>query len=51
VIRDLAFLGHVAEDSQLSGASGAGAWAVVVFLAIIAAGLALLFYRYDEVER
>jgi hypothetical protein len=51
VLRDLVFLGHVDPEFQLAGAPGAGTWAVVVFVAIVAAALATLFYRYDEVER
>lgn len=51
VLRDLVFLGHVDTDSQLSGASNAGAWAAVVYVAVVAASLATLLGRYYEVER
>ncbi|MDP1818687.1 MAG: hypothetical protein Q8K58_02185 [Acidimicrobiales bacterium] len=51
VLRDLVFLGHVDEESQLSGVAGGGAWALVVYLLVVATAMAALFYRYDEVDR
>jgi hypothetical protein len=50
-VRDLIFLGHIDAGSDLSGVAGAGLGAVLVCAAMIAAGLAVLFVRYDEVER
>lgn len=50
-VRDLVFFGHVDEDSPLSGVANAGAYALGLYLAIVAAGLVVLVVRYAEVER
>jgi ABC-2 type transport system permease protein len=51
VIRDLVFLGHVETDSALSGLPNGGLAAALVYAGIIAACIATLFVRYDQVER
>lgn len=48
-LRDLVFLGHIDERSGLSGVEGGGILAIVVYVAVIAAGLATLRHRYREV--
>jgi hypothetical protein len=50
-VRDLIFLGQIDTSSTLSGASGGGLGAVLVCIGVVAVGLAVLFVRYDEVER
>lgn len=51
VLRDLVFLGGVDPAGELAGVSNGGLYAVVAFVAVIAASLTALFVRYDEVER
>jgi ABC-2 type transport system permease protein len=45
-VRDLVFLGHVDPASPLSGVAGAGPLALAVYLAVVGAGLTVLFWRY-----
>jgi ABC-2 type transport system permease protein len=49
-VRDLVFLGHVDPQSDLSGVAGAGPLAVGVYLAVVGAGLVVLFWRYRWAE-
>jgi len=49
-VRDLVFLGRIAEDSPLSGVSGGGALAVACYSAVVVAGIALVLHRYRAVE-
>jgi ABC-2 type transport system permease protein len=51
MLRDLVFLGHIGTDFPVSGVDRAGVAAVVLYVAIIAAAVAGLLWRYDEVER
>lgn len=50
VLRDLVFEGHVGVDidDQLGGVPGAGAAAVVLYVAVVAVGLYVLHRRYRE---
>jgi len=49
-LRDVIFLGHVGGDvdDPISGVSGGGVAALVVYLVVIGAGLYLLHRRYEE---
>lgn len=49
-VRDLIFLGRIAEESPLSGVTGAGALSVLAYLAVVAACAAILAARYRSVE-
>ncbi len=49
-VRDLVFLGRLHEDSSLSGVTGGGAMAAACYLAVVAAGLAVMLHRYRSVE-
>jgi ABC-2 type transport system permease protein len=49
-VRDLVFLGHIGRDSDLSGVAGGGVLAVAAYLAVLGTALAILFYRYREVD-
>jgi ABC-2 type transport system permease protein len=49
-LRDLVFLGHIGRDSDLSGVAGGGVLAVAAYLVVLGAALAVLFYRYREVD-
>jgi hypothetical protein len=49
-VRDLVFLGHIDPDSHLSGVPGAGALALAAYLAVVAAGLVVLLWRYRWAE-
>jgi len=51
VLRDIVFLGEIHPTLALSGVANAGLWSLIVVVTVIAASLALLLYRYDEVER
>ena len=51
VVRDLVFLGEVESGHPLSTLANSGLYALGLFLAVVAVALALLFWRYDEVER
>jgi hypothetical protein len=48
-VRDLIFLGHVDPDGSLGGVEGAGAAAVGLYVALLAAGGALVVRRTREV--
>jgi ABC-2 type transport system permease protein len=49
-VRDLVFLGRIAEDSPLSGVTGGGILAVACYTAVVAAGIAVVLLRYRSVE-
>ena len=49
-LRDVIFLGHIHWSEPLSGIAGAGVMALVVYVTIVAAGMAVLFWRYREVQ-
>ena len=51
VVRDLVFLGHVEPGHPLSTLANSGLYALLLFALVVAVALALLFWRYDEVER
>lgn len=51
VLRDLIFLGEVDPGHPMSGLANGGLYAVIVFLLVLGAAFALLFWRYYEVER
>jgi ABC-2 type transport system permease protein len=48
-LRDLVFLGHLSEDSGLSGVSGGGVLAVLAYLLVLGSAIAVLQRRYREV--
>jgi ABC-2 type transport system permease protein len=48
-VRDLVFLGHLSDDSGLSGVSGGGALAVLAYLLVLGSAIAVLQRRYREV--
>lgn len=50
VLRDIVFLGHVEPFGRLQGVEGAGLAAVFVYLAVVTAAVAVLLWRYREVE-
>lgn len=50
-LRDVIFLGHIDPESPLSGASGGGIGAALVFAVCVVVSMVTLFVRYDEVER
>jgi hypothetical protein len=50
-LRDIIFLGHVSFDSPLSGVAHGGLFALVVYLGVVTAGIAVLLRRYRWVER
>jgi len=50
-LRDLIFEGHVGRDMLITGEAGAGPLAIISYLAVIAAGAGVLFYRYRWIER
>jgi ABC-2 type transport system permease protein len=49
-VRDLVFLGHLSDESGLTGVAGGGAMAVGGYVVILAAALGVLVYRYREVD-
>jgi ABC-2 type transport system permease protein len=49
-LRDLVFLGHLHESSQLSGVAGGGPLAVLVYAVVTVVSFTLLFWRYSEVD-
>jgi ABC-2 type transport system permease protein len=51
VLRDLVFLGEIDPEHPMSGLERGGLYAVLVFALVLAVALAVLVYRYDEVER
>jgi ABC-2 type transport system permease protein len=50
-LRDIVFLGHIDAESPLTGVSNGGLFAALVFLAMVVAGLGVLWQRYRWVER
>ena len=50
-LRDLVFLGHVDPRSPLGGVSNGGLFAIVVYVAVLLVGAAVLLRRYRWVER
>ncbi len=51
ILRDVVFLGEVSPDHPMSGLNGGGLLAAGVYVLVVGAGVAILLYRYDEVER
>jgi ABC-2 type transport system permease protein len=51
VVRDLVFLGEVEAGHPLSTLDHSGLYALLLFLLVVGVCLALLLWRYDEVER
>ncbi len=49
-VRDLVFLGHIGEDSPLSGVTGGGAMAVACYFAVVGTCVAVLLSRYRSAE-
>jgi ABC-2 type transport system permease protein len=49
-VRDLIFLGHLSDDSGLSGVGGGGVLAVTAYLVLLVGALAVLFHRYREAD-
>ena len=49
-VRDLIFLGHIGDDSGLSGVAGGGILAVGGYLVVLLGALAVLIHRYREVD-
>ena len=50
-LRDVIFLGHIDADSALGGVAGGGWLALACYLAVLAAGSSVLWWRYRWVER
>ena len=50
-LRDVVFLGHLALTSPLSEVDGAALAAGGIYVAVVAAGIGTLLYRYRWVER
>jgi ABC-2 type transport system permease protein len=50
-LRDLIFLGRIAERSPLSGVSNGGLLAIITYTAVLAVGVVVLLRRYRWVER
>lgn len=51
VLRDVVFLGKVDPSHPMSGLDNGGLFAAGVYVLVVGAGIGLLLYRYDEVER
>jgi ABC-2 type transport system permease protein len=51
LVRDLVFLGHIAEKNPLSGVPGAGALGLAAYTAVLAASVGVLLWRYRWAER
>ena len=49
-VRDLIFLGHIHQESDLAGVAGGGALALVTYLAVLGLSLGVLFWRYRWAE-
>jgi ABC-2 type transport system permease protein len=49
-VRDLVFLGRIHQESDLAGVSGAGALALVTYLAVLGLSVGVLFWRYRWAE-
>jgi ABC-2 type transport system permease protein len=50
-LRDLIFLGEIERGSDLSGVDKGGPLAIVIYIAVVLAGIAVLLRRYRWVER
>ena len=50
-VRDLVFLGHIHEDSALSGLNGGGAMALACYTAVVLTCIAVVLSRYRSVEQ
>ena len=50
-LRDLVFLGEIDREFDLSGVDNGGLMAIVLYAAIVVAGIAVLLRRYRWVER
>ena len=50
-LRDLVFLGHIDPESPLNGVAYGGLLAVIVYVAVLLVGIAVLLRRYRWVER
>ncbi len=50
-LRDVIFLGHVDAGSPLGGVAGGGWLALACYLAVLSAGVSVLWWRYRWVER
>lgn len=50
-LRDLVFLGHIDQRSPLNGVSNGGSLAIVIYVAVVLVGAAVLLRRYRWVER
>jgi ABC-2 type transport system permease protein len=51
LVRDLVFLGHIAEKNPLSGVPGAGALGVAGYTAVLGVSVGVLLWRYRWAER
>jgi ABC-2 type transport system permease protein len=49
-VRDLIFLGHIHQESDLAGVAGGGALALVAYLVVLGLSLGVLFWRYRWAE-
>ena len=49
-VRDLVFEGHIHEGNELSGVSGAGGLALAAYVAVLAASVGVLLWRYRWAE-
>jgi ABC-2 type transport system permease protein len=49
-VRDLIFLGHISDDSGLSGVAGGGVLALTGYLVVLVGSITVLLYRYREVD-
>jgi ABC-2 type transport system permease protein len=49
-LRDLVFLGRLAGDSGMSGLAGGGVLSVCAYVAVVAASVTVLLWRYREVD-
>ncbi len=50
-LKDIIFIGHVDPDSPLSGVANAGLYALLLYVAVLVVGSAVLLYRYRWLER
>jgi ABC-2 type transport system permease protein len=51
LVRDLVFLGHIAEKNPLSGVPGAGALGLAAYAAVLGLSVGVLLWRYRWAER
>jgi len=49
-VRDLVFLGHLAQGSPLSGLNGGGALALACYTVVVVTCIAIILWRYRSVE-